>query len=190
MLDKLIDLLISALKLFQFWVVIYPYERGILLRLGKYNVTLEPGFHWCMPMKIDRVITADIVTRTLRLGAQSLVTKDQKPVVLNTVVTCEILDVKKALLDVHSIEHVIDDSCSGFVAAFVADHDLGYIVKCCAIPDKKLLCSCQKQAGEYGIGVMKVQFTDVTPSRTFRMLNSTVEAASYWADHSTRSDRL
>jgi regulator of protease activity HflC (stomatin/prohibitin superfamily) len=190
MLDKLIDFLISALKIFQFWVVIYPYEKGIRLRLGKFNSELEQGFHWCLPLKLDRVLTIDTVVRTLRLGAQSLVTADAKPIVLNTVVTCEITDAQKAILEVNSIEHVIDDSCSGLIAAFVANNTLEYIVRCCAHPDPYLIAQCQANAVQYGVKIRRVQFTDASPSRTIRLLNSTTEAASYWGSTDGRKDRL
>jgi regulator of protease activity HflC (stomatin/prohibitin superfamily) len=190
MLDKLLDFVISCLKVFQFWVVIYPYERGIRLRLGKLHRMLNTGFHWCLPLKIDRVITIDVVLRTLRLGAQSLVTGDGKPVVMNTVVTCYIKDPVKALLEVNSVEHVVDDSCTGLVAAFVAQSSLDYIVKCCSEQDAGLLERCQAQAARYGIEIVRVQFTDVTPSRTLRLLNSTNEAASYWGSTDGKKDRL
>lgn len=190
MLDRLIDFLIATLKLFQFWVVIYPYEKGVLMRFGKFKWVLNSGFHWCIPFKVDRVLTMDTVVRTLRLGAQSLVTGDGKPVVINTVVACEIEDVTKAALNVHAIEHVIDDSCSGLVAAFVANNDLEYLVSCCASPDSELVSHCQENASQYGVKILRVQFTDVSPSRTFRLLNSTNEAASYWGSTEGRKDRL
>jgi regulator of protease activity HflC (stomatin/prohibitin superfamily) len=190
MLDRLIDFLISILKVFQFWVVIYPYERGVQLRLGKFKRELGAGFHVCAPFKIDRVLTIDTAIRTLRLGAQSLVTRDGKPVIVNTVVACEIADVQRAILSVHAIEHVIDDSCSGLVAAFVANHSLEFIVHCCAEPDSSLVLHCQENAAQYGVRIIRVQFTDVTPSRTFRMLNSTAEAASHWGSTEGRKDRL
>lgn len=190
MLDKLIDFFITTLKIFQFWVVIYPYERGVRLRLGKFNKVLNTGFHFCLPFAIDRVLTIDIVTRTLRLGAQSLVTSDRRQLVLNTVVTCEIENPRKAILDVSSIEHVIDDCCSGLVAAFVADHDLDSIVKCCAAPDLELMKQCQENAERFGVRILRVQFTDVSTARTLRLLNSTTEAASYWASTDGRRDRL
>lgn len=190
MLDKLIDFFISALKMFQFWVVIYPYEKGVLLRLGKFCRVLESGFHWCIPFKIDRVLTVDTVVRTLRLGAQSLVTRDGKPVIVNTVVTCEIADVQTAALKVHSVEHVVDDSCSGLIASFVAGNYLDYIVQCCSTQDVELIERCQENAAQYGVRIVRVQFTDVSPSRTLRLLNSTNEASSFWSETSGRTDRL
>lgn len=190
MIDRLLDFVISILKIFQFWVVIYPYEKGVHLRLGKYIGTLGTGFHWCCPLKIDRVIAVEIVVRTLRLGAQSLFTRDGKPVVVNSVVTCQITDPAKAVLEVNSIEHVIDDTCSGLVAAFVADNDFAYIASCGSEQDDGLLNDCKDLAAQYGIKILRVQFTDISPSRTFRLLNSTTEAASYWAETNGRKDRL
>jgi regulator of protease activity HflC (stomatin/prohibitin superfamily) len=188
--DKLLDFFISIIKIFQFWVVIYPYENGVRLRLGKYDSTLRQGFHWCLPFKIDRVITIDTVSRTLRLGAQSLVTSDKKHIVINSVVTCEILDARKALLNVNSVEHVIDDACSGFVAAYVSENTFDTIVKSCSMPDNSLTNVCRKHAAQFGIRISKVQFTDVTQSRTFRLLNSTNEAASFWGSVDGKKDRL
>lgn len=190
MLDRLLDFIISILKVFQFWVVIYPYESGVRLRLGKFHRVLPVGFHWCLPLKIDRVITIDTVVRTLRLGAQSLVTADGRHVVVNTVVTCSIHDAQRALLSVHSVEHVIDDACSGFVASFVSRHDFQRLVECCATPDAQLMDDCRRTAAEFGIHIVKVQFTDVTQSRTFRLINSTAEVASYWGSTDGKKDRL
>lgn len=190
MLDKLLDFLVSVLKIFQFWVVIYPYERGVLLRLGKFKRVLENGLHFCLPGKIDRALVINIVPRTIRLGAQSLVTGDGKVVVVNTVVTCEINDPVKALLEVHSVEHVIDDVCSGLVAAFVAGNPLNYLIECCADPDFELLEECCEHTAELGINVIKIQFTDVSPSRTLRLLHSTTEAASFWGSTDENKDKL
>lgn len=190
MIDRLLDFIISILRIFQFWVVIYPYEKGVHLRLGEYIGTLGTGFHWCFPLKIDRVIAVDTVVRTLRLGAQSLITGDGKPIVMNTVVTCEISDPARAALEVHSIEHVIDDTCSGLVAAFVADNKFSYVAECCSAQDEGLLTDCQELAEPYGIDILRVQFTDISPARTFRLLNTTAEAASYWAESNGKKDRL
>ena len=190
MIDRLLDFIISILKVFQFWVVIYPYEKGVHLRLGKYIGTLDTGFHWCFPLKIDRVIAVETVIRTLRLGAQSLLTGDGKPVVVNTVVTCQIADPAKAVLEVNSIEHVIDDTCSGLVAAFVADNDFAYIASCGSEQDPDLFSDCHELAALYGIDIVRIQFTDISPSRTFRLLNSTAEAASHWAEQNGKHDKL
>jgi regulator of protease activity HflC (stomatin/prohibitin superfamily) len=190
MLDRLLDFVVSILRIFQFWVVIYPYEKGVHLRLGKYIGTLGTGLHFCYPFKVDRVIAIETVIRTLRLGAQSLVTADGKLVVVNTVVTCLISDPAKASLEVNSIEHVIDDTCSGLVAAFVANNDLAYIASCGATQDEGLLADCKELAEAYGIEIVRAQFTDISPSRTIRLLNSTTEAASYWAEQNGKHDRL
>jgi regulator of protease activity HflC (stomatin/prohibitin superfamily) len=190
MFDRLLDFLVSILRIFQFWVVIYPYEKGVHLRLGKHIGVLGTGLHFCYPLKIDRVIAVETVIRTLRLGAQSLLTGDGKVVVVNTVVTCLISDPAKAVLEVNSIEHVIDDTCSGLVAAFVADNDFAYLATCGSEQDSGLLADCRELAAQFGIEIVRIQFTDISPSRTFRLLNSTAEAASYWAEQNGKNDRL
>jgi membrane protease subunit HflK len=41
--------------LFTCWAKIEPQERGVVLRFGKFNKTMEPGLHFRLPFSIDRV---------------------------------------------------------------------------------------------------------------------------------------
>ncbi|HIG27309.1 MAG TPA: FtsH protease activity modulator HflK [Verrucomicrobiales bacterium] len=41
--------------LFTCWAKIEPQERGVVLRFGKFNKTMEPGLHFRLPFRIDRV---------------------------------------------------------------------------------------------------------------------------------------
>ena len=68
----------SILGLFQFWTIVDQYERGVVLRLGKYLRTIEPGFHWLLPLGIDRAILHEVILTTRQLDEQSLTTYDGK----------------------------------------------------------------------------------------------------------------
>lgn len=59
MIAKLIDTLLSVWWALIPWTVLDPYERGVLLRLGRYKRTLSPGFHWKVPFNFDTVLTCN-----------------------------------------------------------------------------------------------------------------------------------
>jgi len=62
-------ILLSSLK------VIDQYERGIVLTLGSYSYTLQPGLRIIIPI-IQRVIKVDIRITTSDIPQQEVITKD------------------------------------------------------------------------------------------------------------------
>jgi membrane protease subunit HflK len=100
MFDKLVDLLIQFIRIFQFSLVVKPYQLGVRLRFGKFHATLNPGVHLFFPFWIDSVILENSVTETMRVKPQSLTTKDGRSLVISAVITFHIEDIRTFLLDV------------------------------------------------------------------------------------------
>jgi regulator of protease activity HflC (stomatin/prohibitin superfamily) len=106
MLDRLFDFITDILELFQFWVVIDEYERGVVKTLGKRrrkNPVLDPGFHFVFPLGIDEVLVDNVVPCVDEFDEQSLTTKDGKAITLNAVVMWSISDIQKILFDVRNV---------------------------------------------------------------------------------------
>ena len=66
------------------WVVsgfytIKEAERGVVLRLGQYSKTVEPGLSW-LPTFVDRVIPVDVKSIRSMPAAGSMLTKDENVV--------------------------------------------------------------------------------------------------------------
>lgn len=167
MIDRLIDFLVGTLELFQFWVVVYEYERAVLLRLGRFVRVLEPGLHWCYPFHIDVAQHDNVVTRTHILNPQALTTRDGRTVSVTAVVTSNIRDIRKALLNVEGVSHALNDSCSAAVGAHVARCDWAELRTEPAAED--LTKECRKQAWRYGIEIERVQLTDLALCRVIRL---------------------
>lgn len=51
----LIVVIVALVLLSTSWVTIGPEERGVVLRLGKYSSTFDPGLHFKIPFGVDRV---------------------------------------------------------------------------------------------------------------------------------------
>ena len=171
MFDKLIDIILQFIKLFQFWTVIDAYAAGVRQRMGKFHAVLKPGFHWIAPFSIDKVIWDSVVTETLRVKPQSLTTKDGIPVTVSSVVTFHIDDVKIFLLDVEGRNAVIEDSTYGATSDFVmkrtweelnAINDIG----------NELGKDVRRQAKRYGVAIDKVQLVDFARCRSLRLIQS------------------
>ena len=100
------ELVFPMIVLFVFLLIIIPgirvinqYERGVILRFGKFKRTLNPGLHVIIPY-IDVMKKVDIRTTPMDIPKQEVITKDNITVNVDAVVYFKVLDSKKAVLDI------------------------------------------------------------------------------------------
>jgi len=167
MFDRLIDLLLDSLGLFKFWEVVEPYEEAVVTRLGKFNRSLESGFHWVAPFAIERTYSDSVVPVTHDLAPQSLTTADGRSVVVRAVITRSITDIRKAILECEGVENVLVDSAVGAVADAVRAHTWDELSgKPFA---QELTEEVRSRAKPLGVRIHRVQLADISASRSLRV---------------------
>lgn len=168
MFDKLFDFILSGVKLFQFWTVIHEFERGVLLHFGRYTGReLGPGLHWVWPFGVDHVLYDNVVTRTHILNPQALTTLDGRTISVTAVVTSNIRDIKKSMLEVEGVNHALNDACCAAVGAHVAAC-LWESLRTEPMADN-LTKACRKAAWRYGIEIERVQLSDLALCKVIRL---------------------
>jgi regulator of protease activity HflC (stomatin/prohibitin superfamily) len=86
--------------------VIDQYERGVVLTLGAYSHTLEPGLRVIIPV-IQRIINVDIRITTSDIPQQEVITKDNVPVGINAVIYFQVTNPADAVLKVQNFTYAI-----------------------------------------------------------------------------------
>lgn len=86
--------------------IINQYERGIVLTLGKFSYTLEPGLKIIIPY-IQRIIKVDMRISTMDIPKQEVITRDNVPANINAVVYFQVLKAEDAILKVRDFEFAI-----------------------------------------------------------------------------------
>jgi len=86
--------------------LINQYERGVVLRLGKYHSTRQPGLNWIIPI-VDRMIKVDIRITTMDVPRQEAITKDNVPVGINAVVYFKVERAEDAILKVENYSYAV-----------------------------------------------------------------------------------
>ncbi|MBI4253387.1 slipin family protein [Candidatus Uhrbacteria bacterium] len=81
--------------------VIDQYERAVVLTLGKYSSTKEPGLRWIL-VGFQRLIKVDLRIRTIDIPQQEVITKDNVPVGINAVVYFHVETAEKAILNIQN----------------------------------------------------------------------------------------
>jgi regulator of protease activity HflC (stomatin/prohibitin superfamily) len=136
-----IFLLVAGLR------VINQYEKGVVLTLGKYSGTYEPGLRWIFPL-IQRLITVDMKMTTLDVPRQEAITKDNVPVGINAVVFFKVERAEDAILKVENYSYAVSQYAVAALRDIIGGVELD-----------TLLTEREKIASE----IKKVVDTEITP---------------------------
>ncbi len=99
-----IPILVAALALLSSAIRILPeWERGVVLRLGRYHATKGPGLFFVIPI-IDRVIRVNLRLMTFDVPPQEAITRDNVTVKVNAVVFYRVIDPAKAITQVEDFK--------------------------------------------------------------------------------------
>jgi len=75
------------------------WERGVVLRLGKFRTIRGPGILYIIPF-IDNVRFVDLRLLTLNIPSQQVITKDNVPAAIDGVLFFLVSDPRKAVIDI------------------------------------------------------------------------------------------
>lgn len=171
MFEKLIELLQASFEALLPFVVLADYQEGVLLRLGRFQRKLEPGFHWKIPCNFDTVLHDDVKPRTERLIGLSTTTTDGKSIGFDAVVTYSISDIRKALLEVHDLKDAVADTCAGCIGTELSNKEWGAIRN--GEVAEYLTAICRKRGWKWGIEVHAVQLMGVALVKNLRISGNT-----------------
>jgi regulator of protease activity HflC (stomatin/prohibitin superfamily) len=79
--------------------ILKEYERGVVLRLGRFHMTKGPGLRLIIPW-IDRMTKIPTRIVTMDVPSQEVITRDNVSVNVNAVVYFRVMDPEKAFLEV------------------------------------------------------------------------------------------
>ena len=79
--------------------VVSQYERGVVLRLGKFTGIKDPGLRFIIPY-IDRMYRVDTRVVTMDVPAQEIITRDNVTVRVDAVVYLRVISPDSAILNV------------------------------------------------------------------------------------------
>jgi len=168
-LNYFVELFEYILNFFPRIHVIYPNERGVRIRFGKYVKVLEPGWRIYWPLITD-IQKLEVVVQIIDLPVQSLLTKDGKLLAISGAIEYIIVDVEKALLNVQDFDKSLPTLGMGLISEYVDDCTLSQ----CRDWDKlkkPILRMLRTRAKDWGIQVTRLYKTDLVPHKVYRMMS-------------------
>lgn len=166
--EKLIDVLLEFIDLFRFWQVIDAYEQGIVLRLGQYNRTLEPGIHWLAPFGIEQSLNDNITVRTNAIAALTITNHQGQSIHADAIIKWRIRDLKKFLLEVDSADDVIKDVAYSTISRTMRGLAWEQLIN--PEVDDYLTKECRRRGFRYGVEIESVELGDLVQSLPISIL--------------------
>jgi regulator of protease activity HflC (stomatin/prohibitin superfamily) len=147
---------------------VHPYQKTVVLRLGKKARVLDSGWHWIAPFHIEETLTEIVTPRTTNLPIQTVTTADDIQISIAALITWEISDVAKLLLEAAEHQEAMLDTSLGLVASSVMSVNWKDLSSDEFV--RTLRSDIKRRARKWGIRVLDVQLTDLAKTRTLRLL--------------------
>lgn len=147
-------IIISTLK------IIDQYERGIVLTLGSYSYTLQPGLRLLIPI-IQRLIKVDIRITTSDIPQQEVITKDNVPVGINAVVYFQVTKPEDAVLKIQDYTYAVTQYAQTALRDVIGGVELDTLLTERQKIADEIKAIVDKETIDWGIDVTSIKIQDI-----------------------------
>ncbi len=142
--------------------VVKEYERGVVLTLGKYAGTREPGLTWIFVLfGIQEMIVVDIRINSTEIPQQEVITKDNVPVGINAVVYFHVLNADKAILKIRNYNSAISQYAQAALRDVIGGVELDTLLSEREKIAEEMKKGVDTVTGEWGINITDIRIQDI-----------------------------
>jgi len=159
----LIILVILALvTLFKSVRVINQFEKGVVLRLGKFKSVAEPGLNLILPY-IESLITVDVREKVIQVEPQEVITKDNVTVTVDAVIYFKVIDPVKAEFEVEDFNMAATILAQTNLRNLVGDKLLDETLVARDVINTNLRDALDEVTHNWGVKVTRVEVQKIEP---------------------------
>ncbi|MBM3231231.1 slipin family protein [Candidatus Peregrinibacteria bacterium] len=152
------------------------YERGVLLTMGKYSRTWNPGWKILIPV-FQRMIKVDIRTKAVDVPDQEAITKDNIPIRINAVIYFRVLSAEKAVLEVEDFLYAVSQLAQTTMRNAVGEVTLDELLSKKAQISEGIKKTVDIASDPWGVDVQSVELKDIVlPESLKRTIAKVAEA--------------
>ena len=151
---KLIEILQEVWGSIKPYCVVKAWEKGVILRKGRFHKILDPGYYYKHPI-LDSCIVQSVVLQSMRGPVQTI-----EKLHFRWTLKYRITDVKKYVCEISDEENFLRDIVTSNVAArYLDDADNWY----------KMMRRLRVEAAEGGFEIEKLRLVDLVEARSYRL---------------------
>ncbi len=170
-LEKIIDFILQFLSDFLPFFTTNEWQQTVVLRFGKVHRVKKKGFHFKIPF-FDEPLHYSVITTTMETRPQTIVTKDNIEVTIQTVIKYSISDVEKHVITIYDAVDAIIDITQGHAMNQVNDHTYDECRDTLSLSNE-ITKKVRNEVKRYGVDIEQITLTNFVKTRNFRLFNET-----------------
>ena len=142
--------------------IVVPYQRGLIERLGRYKVTVDPGLRLVVPF-IDRMQKVDMREQVVDVPSQEVITSDNVVVSVDAVIYYEPTDPRRLAYNVADFELAVTNLAQTNLRNVVGDMQLDSALTSRETINTKLRETLDDATDKWGTRVVRVEIQRIDP---------------------------
>lgn len=140
--------------------VINQYERGVVLTLGRYSGTRQPGLRFVVPV-IQRMLRVDVRSTPIDVPKQEVITKDNVTVGVDAVVYFRVIDAPKAMLETTNYVYATSQFAQAALRDVAGNADMDELLSNRDVISQKIKEIVDAETDKWGIDVENVKIQNI-----------------------------
>lgn len=153
---------ISFIALLKSLRIIKQYEKGLIIRLGKYSSTADSGVVFLMPF-IDSLITVDMREQVMNVMPQQVITKDNVGVTVDAVIYYKVVDPVKAQFEIENFNYAATTLAQTNLRNLIGDKQLDETLTARDSINASLRSVLDEATNNWGVKITKVELQKIDP---------------------------
>lgn len=136
------------------------WERGVVLRLGRFESVKGPGILFIIPF-IDNVRFVDLRLLTLNIPSQQVITKDNVPAAIDGVLFYLVVDAEKAVVRIQDFAFAIAQYAQATLRDVVGGLSLDELLVEREHIQKRIADVVEEHIGDWGLHLDSIRLQDI-----------------------------
>jgi HflK protein len=154
--------IISFIALLSSIKIVNQAEKGIVLRLGKYQRTVGPGVNFIFPF-IEELIKIDVRERVINVEPQKVITKDNVTVTVDAVIYYKVVDPVKAEFEVEDFDTAATTLAQTNLRNLIGDKTLDETLVARDVINTNLRDVLDEATHNWGVKITRVEVQKIDP---------------------------
>lgn len=172
----IVILVIGIVLFFSGLLIVYQFQRAVVFTLGKFSHVKEPGLGWIVPV-IQRARIIDMRIKTADVPKQEVMTKDNIPVLANTVVYFRVEKPEDAVIKIEDFEYAVRQYTQAALRDVIGNSELDFVLS-----EREKIANSIKQIVDaetngWGVDIESIKIQEIElPSEMKRAMAKQAEA--------------
>ena len=142
--------------------IVSQYEKGLIMRLGKYRATVGSGLTFLVPM-IEDILKVDMRERVIKVEPQEVITKDNVLVTVDAVIYYRIIDPVKSTFEVQNFAYAATILAQTNLRNLIGDKSLDETLTARDTINANLRNVLDEATNTWGVKVTRVEVQKIDP---------------------------